>query len=137
VIRALLSVCGQDVLLDSQSNRASIISIAESFDVPILPGIFGSVGALFILARDEGDPESPQMVVRVGLVGRPPQELPVAIDFQHKMTVRVIVRMSGLLVPAPGVLRVALAHVGEGEAIGHWDMAVNLVAPAAVAAAVQ
>jgi hypothetical protein len=128
MIRCTAALCGQAVIRDSITNFVSVINIFESIEVPQLPSMMAAISALFTLQRDhEDNQDRPAAFVRLTLIGQPPQNLPVNVDFQGHPGSRCIVQMAGIPLGGPGVMRVALFI--EDREVGGWNMPVLQVGP--------
>jgi hypothetical protein len=127
VIRCLVTLCAQHALIDRQTNALSVISILDELTVPVLPGLLGSISAVFILRRDPEDASKQELVVTAGMMNSERQKFPFSVDFQDKLNSRGIATMQGIPILAPGVFRVDLSL--NDQVLNSWDVTINAIAP--------
>ena len=115
-------VC-ESLIQDVSTNRVSAININEDLATDRFPRAYPRLVCLFMLKRDTSDPA--QVEVRVEFLHEDVelQGVPIRVDFGDKLRNRTIVKVDGLVIPGPGLLRVRL--VKEGEELGHYDIAVS------------
>ena len=114
-----LAVCGETAVLDKESNNASIVNILLHMQVQGFPIIIQKFGCVFMLERDEGDPETPDTSLRITIDDNELHTVPLAIDFQDKTHSTTIVKLHGVVFPRPGIAAVRLLL--KGEEIGRWE----------------
>ena len=123
MIRCRLAVCGEVAVLDKGTSNASVVNILQHMQVEGFPIVFPRLGCVFLLERDEGDPNIPDTSVRITIDDDEIHTFPVPFDFQDKPRSTNIVRILGTVFPRPGIAAVRLLH--EGEEIGRWEFSIQ------------
>ena len=120
-----LAVCGETVVLDKESNNASVINILLHMQAQDFPVIIQKFGCVFILGRDEGDPETPDTSLCITIDDDELHTVPLAIDFQDKPTSTILVKLHGVVFPRPGIATVRILL--KGEEIGRWEFKIGQI----------
>lgn len=113
MIRAQNLLVAQTVLIDAQTNSASIIAMLEEIRVATFPVVAPPFHVLAVLERDPVDGGVIEARVVVDLDGREIAVIPMHIDFQGARKTRGVIRIEGFLVPGPGRLCFRVMHAGR------------------------
>lgn len=105
MIRLKLLFCARGVMVDEQSNTASVYSIIEEITPESLPLLIPTVMVLVLLERDEEDEPQQQWSLRVTLNDQVVLDHQAEVDFEDKTRHRTIVTLGGLPVLQAGILR--------------------------------
>jgi hypothetical protein len=130
-MQCILAVCADSVAVDARTNSVSLFHITDTISAMQFPALHLRLASLFILTKDEGDPDRPEARFEIILNGN--NYLlrdSLSIDFAGRHRTRSFTLIEGLVIPAPGVLRV-VARTNDRE-LGHWDITVNAIGPALV-----
>ena len=122
-MRLKLLVCGEAVILDASSNRASCINIFDGLVSPQFPIVIPQLAVLAAFDRDDGDLPEQNCELAIFLEDTELVRGPVLVNFQDLRLTRAIVTMHGLVIPQTGRLRVIL-NLDGGE-IGNWIVEVT------------
>jgi|SRR5580692_5463183 hypothetical protein len=113
MIRTYLAIVCEGVSIDVTTGQVSIYSLLESVPVQNMPAFFPPLSFLAILTREPNDPSGPAATLNVSLGGAHVLSAPVIVDFKNQFRTRVTVRVNGLVVTTPGVLRFSLSILGD------------------------
>lgn len=122
-MRQLLSVCSESVVIDRATNRMSIFSVVDELRLEQFPAALTKITILFGLERESNDPQTFDGVITFGRDGRELNRWPVSGDFGERPRLRLIPVVQGLVIPAPGIYKMAL-RVNDTE-IAFWDFPVT------------
>lgn len=122
MITCKLALSAETVIVDAASQVPSAIGIMDELSVIGFPAVVPSLTGLFLLRREQGDPQQLHIVLRATLNGVSLGQFPITLDFQDKTLTRAIARIQGLVLSGPGTLRVS-ALLGDTE-LGGYDSAV-------------
>jgi hypothetical protein len=117
MIRSSLAVLCEGVSIDVSTGQATIYSLIEAIPAPTYPAFFQSIFFLAVLERDPADPRMPEARFGVSLGGAPVLGSPVVVDFQDQLRTRTSIRINGMLVTGPGVLKFSLSIDGAEVAV--------------------
>ena len=95
MITCRLAVCAESVIRDVQSRNVSVFNILEQIKHHRFPLLIPKVTALFMLVREEGDPETLESVIKITLAGEEVWSSTMDIDFQGKSLNRCITEIRG------------------------------------------
>jgi hypothetical protein len=123
-MEVVLMVCAQSAVIDQASNALSIFNIFQEINSPAFPfGIAGFTIAT-LLNLDEGETEDPTDVrIRINLGEAQIGDFPMVTQFQGRQSLRSILFLQGILLPAPGNLVVSLHH--SGRQLASWVVAIR------------
>jgi len=124
MIRCQIILLAQGVVRDAETNNVSIFNILEEVKAKSFPVFIPEVACFAYLVNDA---EAPGVVENELVVTLGDDELlrtPVTSDFQGKHRNRLTVKIGGLPLPHPGVLRVTLTNP-DGDELGHYEMIVG------------
>lgn len=123
----LLLVCAESAIIDSATNRVSLFNILDEFSAPAFPTIMPNFSLVGILTRKAREAQKAAVRLRITLDGQkqPLLDAALKIDFQRHLRSRVLTRMQGMPIPAPGLITVNLRSK-KGE-LGTWNIRVNQI----------
>lgn len=108
MIKAFLAVAANRVIIDAMNNQVSIIDVFEGLKSQSFPIILPSVTFLFYLRREDGDPPTKDLSLKLSVDGTETLKVPVNIDFQQGNTTRTIIGFDGFVIPKAGLLKATL-----------------------------
>ena len=117
----------ESVVIDQQTNRVSVINILESIAAHAFPVAIYKLVCIFHLQKDEDDPESIELLVKITSGETQLTQLPVTANFRGKPNTRNIAEVGGLVILQPGELKVSLFQ--EQTLLGEWTLQVTLLEP--------
>jgi hypothetical protein len=135
-MQALLFLCAQSIAIDSRINTISVFHILEGLRAPAYPVVIPSISVVALLELDEQEPPNPDIELRFVLGGQ--QQLftgPYPSSFQVNRKARAVAELNGLVIPAPGMLRISLHW--QGRDIVSWNVACEQIAPPQLGLALQ
>jgi len=113
-MRCQFAACANRIVRDVDTDTVSLIDLAESTLVPMFPIVMPELACLFILQREEGDKREIDGMAVLTLSGEEIFKAPITINFNGKSRFRQILTLAGIVLPHPGVLKLALV-VGDRE----------------------
>jgi hypothetical protein len=120
MIRCLLAVCAESVVVDQNSNSASVFNILEMLRPEYFPAVIPKFVGYFQMTREIGDPEDVDASVVLKLAGNDLLRNPIRLSFKGVLRTRAIFTVLGFMVPNAGMLRCELEI--DGEVKGGWEM---------------
>lgn len=127
VMRAKLFLCAQSSSLDARTNAISVFHVLEELHAPAYPVALPAMSIIAFLELEEGEPIDSEVQLQI-LLGE--QQLfvgPFQTNFQVRRKARALADFNGLVIPAPGVLRVLLTSAERNVAA--WEMTCDQVLP--------
>jgi hypothetical protein len=138
----LLFTCGREAIIDSLTNRLSIINILETVPATQLPALLADAVAVSLWRRLDNEVQASfqQRVVLVDPENRTVAEIDTSFAFE-RTGARVLIRLFGILLQSAGVYEYRLFVAPEGsefpaEPVSRFPMMVQQ-APAAQTEAVR
>lgn len=108
MLKTFLSVAAGRVIIDSMSNKISIIDVFEGLKSQSFPLILPSISLLFYIRRDGSDESAKNLFLRCSVDETETLRVPFRIDFQQGNTTRAIIGFDGFVIPKAGTLKVEL-----------------------------
>lgn len=108
MIRAKLAVCGESVVRDADTNAMSVFNIIEDISAPGFPAVIPKLATLFIIERDEDDPDQIESLVVINLNDREIGRLPLISQFEGKFRSRLTFVGEGVIIEELGQLTITL-----------------------------
>jgi hypothetical protein len=106
MITVKLMACASSVIRDADSNQISIFNIIDGVAAHGFPFLIQQFAVIVILQRDPAtDPADHEATFQLRLGDQVLAEGNAAVRFDDKRHTRQILRMQGLVVPAPGTLQ--------------------------------
>ncbi len=121
MIKCKLALCADRVIRDADTETISAVAIFEAITIQF-PALLGRLSCLFVLARDEPDPETFDGLFRLNLESNQIFASQVHVDFQGKLRNRVTINILGVPLQTPGTLRAEL--VRDGSVIAAYEFTV-------------
>jgi hypothetical protein len=126
-MRAKLFLCAQASAIDARTNSISVFHILEEVHAPAYPVVLPTMSIIALLELDEGEPIATEVHLQIFLGNQQLFDGPFQTNFQIRRKARAVAEINGLVIPAPGVLRVLVASAGRNVAA--WEMTVDQIAP--------
>jgi hypothetical protein len=124
-VELLLVTASEGISRDADTNAISVFGIVEDIQSPGFP-LALDLNVLALIKRNEDEAEQP-VQWRALLNEQLLHEGPLNAKFQGKLRTRSILRLGGLVVPAPGVL--AFEIMINGQPAGRWSIPVSKLEP--------
>lgn len=125
-----LFVCADSAAVDARTQTISLFHIIEELNSPAFPVVIPRLTIGAVLTRVESEPERPDLQLRIGLGSQEIFRGPFGLSFQQHLRARAIVDIQGVVVLAPGSLKVAL-YAADRE-LAAWSIKVNHIGQPAV-----
>ena len=104
-----LMLCAQSVIRDAETSALSVVNILEDMVPEGLPLLVPRFMVYARLHRDiQKDPQTVECKIRVSITDKTLIEHTINIDFQDKAANRLVVDISGLVIPTVGELETTL-----------------------------
>lgn len=121
-------LCAEGVIRDVETNTISVFSILESLNARSFPIAIQRLAILYILERDETEPETVTLQIKLSNNDEQLTENTVESPFSGLLRNRTIINLNGLVITNPGKLIISLVY-GEDE-LASYTIAVNSREPA-------
>jgi hypothetical protein len=125
LIHAKLLLCADSTVIDARTNAISAFHIMEQLNSPAFPVALPRISIIALLTREEADPSEKELQLQIYLGAQRLFAGPMPVAFVQQLSTRAIVDLHGLVIPAPGDVRVVIAN--EEAALGSWVIKVNQV----------
>lgn len=120
-----LLLCADSFAVDLRRGSISAFHILEQINSPAFPVVLPRLSIAILSTRREDEPANVQIQLQIHLGDRQLFAGPVAIDFSQHLFARNIADLQGLVIQAPGTIRVILKN---GEVVlSSWTIPVNQV----------
>lgn len=123
MINCKISMCAESVVVDNNTNKASVFNIIEEVKAHGFPALTRKLVYFFFMTRDKTNANLHKGSLVISLDGEELNRFPVQIDFQDKLKTRAIIIIEGYLIPKPGTLSAVL--ILRGKKYGRWDVDVQ------------
>jgi hypothetical protein len=126
MIECQLSLLAKAAIRDVETNAISIFHIIEEINAVSFPVFFHDLAFFAYLVKDNTDPSVTEIVFEISMDGdaSPIIGMRLNIDFEGKRGNRIIVKIAGLPIPRPGVLKAELHTADKSKRIGSYDVIV-------------
>ena len=128
MVRVKFFICSDSAALDARLNTVSAFHIMEQLNAPAFPVAIPRVAVLALVSREETDPNNVQLHLQIVCGQQHLFDGPVPVNFNQQLSARTIIDMQGLVLPAPGELRLLLMNAND--TIASWTVLVNHVGQA-------
>lgn len=125
MITSEYTICAERVIRDAETNSISAIGVLEEINAEAFPVIVPQVGLLFVLIRDQADPNEIETQVSVRIGENVLFNAPFQVRFQGARRTRAIIVLQGLVIPNPG--RVAFRLRWNEHTLGEWHTDANVL----------
>lgn len=122
-----LFLCALSSALDARKNSISVFHILEEVHAAAYPIVLGGMAVVALLELDEDEPINPEIELRIFLGNQQLFAGPFQTNFQVHRKARAVAEFNGLVIPAPGILRVLL-HLAERDIVS-WQIPCEQNAP--------
>ncbi len=109
-------------LIDASSNNISCIEILEEASVPAFPNVLPEVSIIWCIAREAEEPQALPCTFTIFLNDTKLYEAPVEVAFKGSLRTRAMMKLAGLVIPHPGLLRFDFR---SALVSGSWGFAIN------------
>jgi len=104
-------------------NTLSAFHVLEQLSAPSFPVVLPRISVIGLFVREELDPETLQLQLKVVSGAQEVFDGPVTASFQQQPVARIILEMHGLVIPGPGDLSFLIT---DGDSpLCSWVVAVN------------
>ncbi len=124
MIKPQIMLLAKSVVRDAETNNVSIFNILEEIKAKSFPGFIPEMVFFAYLINDAETPGTVESELVLELGETELLRTPVISDFQGKHGSRLMVRIGGLPLPHPGILRATLRSADLGE-LGVYEMMVS------------
>ena len=132
MISCKILLCAQGVVRDADDGTISIFGLIEGVEAVGFPFFFQQMAIFALLERLHDDPAQYELLFRISIGDTELAAAHLAIDFLTGLRNRSTVRIQGLVVPGPGVLR-ASVHLAD-RLLGTYEMTIGRMEPPRVEA---
>ena len=112
MISLKLCFVAEGVVRDADTNSISAFNILEGIIPAGVPFFLQRLTFFTLWQREDRDPPQVNGQFRITIGEQVLHDAQVRMDFQNVLRTRMVLNMSGLVVPAPGVLRFEVNLVG-------------------------
>lgn len=117
MVRTKICCVSEGIVIDKETNSASIFSVVEGIGAAAFPLFIQKTAFFCLWERDMEDPQvhHGEFTIRIGdqvLV----HSTDIVVDFLNQPRNRTVIRLNGLVVPNPGRLFFRLSLQGQGVA---------------------
>lgn len=127
MVDLLLFVCARGSSTDRKTNNLSIFSIIEQITADSFPLLVPEIQVICIFGKRDTTETGIEFSIRTTLDESILHEGQIHSDFGEKNINRTHISMHGVLIPAPGALKVQLIY--QGEPLGEWNITISSTSP--------
>ena len=120
-----LFVCCESAAIDARTNNVSVFNIMEELNAVNFPILVQRFSAVLMLSRTEDEPQNMDLHLRITLGDQELYNGPLSVSFHQHLSTRAVADLFGLMIPAPGDLRVDIRQADR--TLAHWTTRVNRV----------
>jgi len=124
-MKLIFNLIAEKIIRDQLTNNASAINIIEQFNSDTFPLFFSALNGIFLVTKEEGDPEDIEVKIVLELDGVQLYENNLSFGFLGKKRARVMYVVNNLVIPKPGTLTSKI-FVQDDE-IGEYNMDINQI----------
>lgn len=125
MIKPLIILCSDAVVIDKDSNNASIFNILENLNSSGFPLFLQKFDFFVLLQRTDADPQRINLNLKIYNNETMLLDHRMNVDFQQKLKNRVTIHINGIAIPNPGILKAVLFY-NDAE-LGSYDIAVSQI----------
>jgi hypothetical protein len=105
-MRTVYLLAARRVIIDSQENDISVISLLENFTASGFPIVMSRLAIVWALTRESSEASEQTGTVTVQIDDDAPlSNNPFALDFQNQLTSRLTLNFVSFIIPKPGQLK--------------------------------
>jgi hypothetical protein len=123
MISTKLTVCGQTIIRDVDSNNISVVNIYEGFTAQGFPLLLPGFSFLVVVERQAGDARNHAGRFDIRLGDTVLASSNMNVDFQGQSRTRQIIRIAGLVITAPGIVA-SRFYIGD-QMLGEYKFEVE------------
>jgi len=124
-MKSIYMLCADGLVIDRRTNHISLFNIIEEVNSVGFPLLINKLFAICLIHREVNDEDATEGYFEFKLDKNVILKTNTAINFQSKQKTRVVLEVSGLIIPVAGTLKVSL--VKDGEAIACSEIAINKI----------
>lgn len=126
-MEARLFLVAQSSAVDARTNSISAFNIMEEIHAATYPIVVPTMAILAMIDQGESEPDRPDVQLQISLGGQQLFQGPFQVDFQGRRKGKALAEFNGLVVPAPGVLRLSLSY--NGQPFAAWEIVCDQALP--------
>jgi hypothetical protein len=123
MITCKLLLCAEGVLRDAERGGISIFNILEGLEVTGFPFFLQKMDIFALFERLPDDPPIYNLLFRISIGEVELVATRLAVDFRDKLRNRSMVHIQGLVIPHPGLMRVAAKL--DGNDLNTYDIRIE------------
>src|SRR5688572_5906055 len=108
MIQPKLAVSAEAIIRDAETNTISVFSIIEEISAASFPIGIPKLSTLFLLERDQGDPEHIDAIILLSLNDKEIGQATIHSNFEGKLRTRLILVAQGVVIEEPGIFTITL-----------------------------
>jgi hypothetical protein len=119
-MKCVTMLCAQSILIDKQTNRATIIQVLEEVGCVVFPTVT-PLGIYARLQREKDEPKDVKLMLKISTAKTVLISYPFTVNFyETTYDASVNFNLEQLLISEPGVISVSFEY--EGKIIGSYDI---------------
>jgi hypothetical protein len=124
-MKVLLLACSDSTAIDARLHTISLFHITEELNSASFPVAIPRLSVTMLLLRDPAEPSNADLNLRISLGDEVLHSGPLGFSFGDHLRCRWTAELYGLIVPAPGDLKVEVRD--DLRALADWTVRVNHV----------
>jgi hypothetical protein len=124
-MKILYLMCSESGAVDTTTNRLSIFNVLEEINAVAFPVIQPSLLISMLIERLPADPSNCTLQIVVNANNQQLFTIPMPVDFQGKLRARSLAQVQGVLLSAPGQLKIQAIY--EKNPLAEWVGPINLI----------
>ena len=124
-MKSVYMLCADGIVIDRRTNNVSLFNVMEELNSVGFPLLINKLYAICLMNREAHDEDTTEARFEFKLDNKVLLKANTNINFQQKHRTRVVLEVSGLILPVPGTLKVSLLR--EGEVIAFNEIEINKI----------
>lgn len=124
-MKSVYMLCADGIVIDRRTNNVSLFNVVEEINSVGFPLLINKLYAICLMNREVHDEDMTDAHFEFKLDNKVLLKAKTNINFQQKHRTRVVLEVSGLILPVPGTLKVSLLR--EGEVIACNEIEINKI----------
>ncbi|HNY50593.1 MAG TPA: hypothetical protein PLV50_01385 [Smithella sp.] len=112
-MKSIYLLCADGIVIDRRTNNVSLFNVVEEINSVGFPLLINKLYAICLMNREVHDEDMTDAHFEFKLDNKVLLKANTSINFQQKQRTRVVLEVSGLVIPVPGTLKVSLLRDGE------------------------
>ena len=112
-MKPLYMLCADGIVIDRRTNNVSLFNVVEEINSVGFPLLVNKLYAICLIHREIHDEDMTDAHFEFKLENKVLLRANTNITFQQKQRTRVVLEVSGLVIPVPGTLKVSLLRDRE------------------------